>query len=101
MEAFGQTVAVGVEIRLLIEGGNGLPVHVAAAPFEHGQGVGEDDVLLELSPALPDAPVAAVTPAKDCGKDRVSHRFNAGGKIKNERRREFRGLEHVLYRTDI
>ena len=46
MEAFGQTVAVGVEIRLLIEGGNRLPIHIAAAPLEHGQGVGEDDVLL-------------------------------------------------------
>ncbi len=65
VKPFGQTVAVGVQIRLVVEGGNRLPIYIATAPLEHGQGVGEDNVLLQLCPALADAAVTAITPAKD------------------------------------
>lgn len=41
------------------EVGVGLPVRIATAPFEHGQGVGEDDILLDLGPAHADAGVTA------------------------------------------
>ena len=46
MEAFGETVAVSVQIVLDIEGGNRLPIPIATAPLEHGQAVGKDDGLL-------------------------------------------------------
>ena len=45
-KVFGQIVVVRVQMRLVVEGGDRLPIHVATAPLVRGQGVGEDDVQL-------------------------------------------------------
>ena len=50
-------------MRRLGEVGVGLPVRIAATPLVCGQGVGEDDVLLDLGPAHADAGVTAQAPA--------------------------------------
>lgn len=41
----------------------GLPIRIATAPLVHGQGVGEDNVLLYFSPAHADAGMTALAPA--------------------------------------
>lgn len=65
VKALGQAGGVRVHIRLAVEVGVGLPIRVATAPLEHGQGVGDDDVLLHLGPAHAQAGVTALAPADD------------------------------------
>jgi hypothetical protein len=65
VNALRQTVTMLIKICLSIDSRNGHTMLIARNPFEHCERVCDDNVVLELSPALAHATMTPITPTEN------------------------------------
>jgi hypothetical protein len=65
INALRQTVTVLIKICLTIDSRNGHTMLIARDPLEHCERVCDDNVVLELSPALAHAAMTPITPPEN------------------------------------